>query len=80
MSTINRLKELETKIFTADGYEARRYYAQMQEELYLAWPQLLAVVEAAKDFLASDGDFWSWTEDERHCLSRLKESLLALEE
>ena len=42
--------------------------------------RLLAVVEAAKDFLISDGDYFSWTEDERHCLSRLKEALLALEE
>ena len=41
--------------------------------------KLRAVVLAAKDFLASDGDYFSWTEDERHCLSRLKDTLLALE-
>jgi hypothetical protein len=40
---------------------------------------LLKVADAAKDFLASDGDYFSWTEDERHCLSRLKEALMALE-
>jgi hypothetical protein len=40
---------------------------------------ILAVVEAAKDFLASDGDYFSWTEDERQCLSRLKETLRVLE-
>lgn len=42
--------------------------------------KLQEVVEAAQNFLASDGDYFNWTEDERHCLSRLKEALLALEE
>lgn len=48
MNTIERLKKLEAKIFAADGHEGRKYYEQMKEELYLAWPELLAVVEAAK--------------------------------
>jgi hypothetical protein len=46
----------------------------------MAYPKLRNVVLAAQDFLESDGDYFSWTEDERHCLSRLKEALMALDE
>jgi hypothetical protein len=49
-------------------------------EMRNALPKLLAVAQAAKDFINSDGDYFSWTEDERHCMSRLREALAALEE
>jgi hypothetical protein len=58
------------------GREAVQYMVEAAN----AYPKLMAVVEAAKDFLTSDGDYFSWTEDERQCLSRLKETLLALGE
>ena len=51
MNTLQRLKDLEAKIFAADGHEGRKYYHQMQEELYLAWPEILALVEAADKFV-----------------------------
>lgn len=40
--------------------------------------KLLDIAEAAKDFIDSDGDYFSWTEDERHCMSRLRQTVLAL--
>ena len=55
-STIQRLKDLEAKIFAADGHEGRKYYHQMQEELYLAWPEILALVEAAERYSHTDSD------------------------
>lgn len=42
--------------------------------------KLEAVAEAAEDFMNSDGDYFSWTEDERHCMSRLRDAVLALKE
>lgn len=42
--------------------------------------KLEAIAEAAEDFINSDGDYFSWTEDERHCMSRLRDAVAALKE
>lgn len=42
--------------------------------------KLEAVAKAAEDFMNSDGDYFAWTEDERHCMSRLRDAVLALKE
>lgn len=42
--------------------------------------KLEAIAKAAEDFINSDGDYFSWTEDERHCMSRLRDAVLALKE
>ena len=65
---LDRLEKLESQIgkFQEESLYYRAQNAKMQ-----------AVVDAAQDFLDSDGDYFSWTEDERHCLSRLKETVLA---
>jgi hypothetical protein len=60
---------LEAKIFSSDGHEGRKYYYQMQEELYLAWPELLAVVDAAKAI------GWHPEEDMYHALVALEEDV-----
>ena len=54
--------------------------ARLIAELRNAYPKLRAVVEAAEDFMNSDGDYFAWTEDERHCMSRLRDAVLALKE
>jgi hypothetical protein len=42
--------------------------------------KLEAVAGAAEDFINSDGDYFAWTEDERHCMSRLRDAVLTLKE
>lgn len=71
---IERLDHLNIKAFDVIGWE------DYVSELTTNYFKLRNVVISAEDFLASDGDYFSWTEDERHCLSRLKGALLALEE
>jgi hypothetical protein len=65
-----------------DAMEGAEHFYQEEAIMMEFLPHardLLRVAEAAQDFLDSDGDYFSWTEDERHCLSRLKEALMALE-
>lgn len=56
------------------------YRAEADSALWRALPKFLAMATAARDFMDSDGDYFSWTEDERHCFSRLRDTILDLEE
>lgn len=49
MKLLDRLRELEAKIYAADAHEADKYHVQFLDELEDAWPLLREVVEAAKD-------------------------------
>lgn len=79
MNLLERLKQLSNNWQNAPGYAYRIMRGDEIEYVFENLSNILAVVEAAKDFLASDGDYFSWTEDERQCLSRLKETLRVLE-
>lgn len=79
---IEQLRELTQKAETAKELWEQQAIA-MQFMGYV--PQLLDrlevlenVAEAADDFINSDGDYFSWTEDERHCMSKLKNTLMVL--
>jgi len=59
----------------------RGYYStEADSALWRALPKLLDVAVAARDFMDSDGDYFSWTEDERHCFSKLRDAVINLEE
>ena len=71
MTTLERLKQL---------IDRTRLGLESPEHLDIELEKLVVVAEAAKDFINSDGDYFAWTEDERHCMSRLRDALAALEE
>jgi hypothetical protein len=42
---IERLKDLEARIYSADTHEAAKHHAQFQDALTEAWPELLSHLE-----------------------------------
>lgn len=77
---LERLDELYLRKPTKRGELQYDRYQRLASALVDAYPKLRAVVEAAEDFMNSDGDYFAWTEDERHCMSRLRDAVLALKE
>jgi hypothetical protein len=78
MNIIEHLISLEKKIYAADGHEARKHHAQMQEQLYLAWPELLAVVESIQNGKKSGFDFIKCNDDGSYAYRPFEEALAAL--
>jgi len=61
--------------------QTKGYYSKDADgAMWLGLPALLDVAVAARDFMDSDGDYFSWTEDERHCFSKLRDAVINLEE